>query len=273
RNFKPEGRSRSWIPFASYYAAVFTLLSIPYVMTLPHKPPQIFSIQRPLNTFHKWMLWFISSLGYTRAVCVRIAVLLTVLLSVAAPALLVLRSGIEDLMETSRRILATPENKKHDVLANMNRSNLEVKWFIQKYYTLQILALNFNSLYSGIAPIMQVGWMMSVIVGIVNIINSRFSTYNAPMMMNLKSTGLFIVLAINMLAGIVYNHVSGSIFEDSSHILLHRRRQMYYKVNRLKLSSLQTLKVHCGPLFYFDKGIKLTVLRTIQDYVINLLLI
>ncbi|CAG7719041.1 unnamed protein product, partial [Allacma fusca] len=159
--------------------------------------------------------------------------------------------------ETRDRVLNTSENKKQEVLANMHRRNLEVKWFIQKYYTLQILGSNFSSVYSRIAPVMQLGWMISVIVGIVNLIHSRSSKYNTSMMVHVKSVALLLVFAVNMCGGILYNHVSGSIFDDSSEILLYLnlRRQMYYKANRQKLSSLQPVKIYCGPLFYFDKGI------------------
>ncbi|CAG7827843.1 unnamed protein product [Allacma fusca] len=157
----------------------------------------------------------------------------------------------------------TGSSKRHNVFKIANKESVCITKFIADYRQTQILMTTFNAVFSELGPLLQATWMCTTIAVLIFLI--RTSDWS-------KRLAGFAILATNIAIGIIYNQVSGIVYEESKETLLLRSRKSHFKSLKLRYRALHPLRVFCGSMFYFDKGIFISAIRIIQDNTITILL-
>ncbi|CAG7716312.1 unnamed protein product [Allacma fusca] len=149
------------------------------------------------------------------------------------------------------------------LLRIIKKENADVTKFIADYRQTQILVTTINAVFSDVGPLVQATWMSATIAVLVGLVRSDEWLHRLAL-----CTGA----GFNLGIGILWNQFAGAVYEESKETLMRRRRLCRLKYHKLRLRALQSIKIFCGSLFYFDRGIIISAIRIIQDNVITILL-
>ncbi|CAG7717526.1 unnamed protein product [Allacma fusca] len=150
-----------------------------------------------------------------------------------------------------------------ELVQNNKKDIADVTKLIGYYRQTQILVTTINALFSDLGHLAQATWMSAAIAILVGLVRSD---------QWLHRLALFTGADFNLGLGMLYNQFPGAVYDESKEVLMRRRRNCHLKEHKLRVRALQPIKIFCGSLLYFDRGIIISAIRIVQDNVITILL-